>query len=78
MTQLNIHLTSSFESNLRKFMKLRHIKTKSEAIRIAIKEGVERASAYSSPTNFSDWLGFANQVPVNKNVKFSSDNDLWK
>ncbi len=36
MSQLNIHMTSIFEKDLQKFMRLRHIKTKSEAIRLYI------------------------------------------
>ena len=78
MSQLNIHLTASFQSELKKFMKLRHIDTKSEAIRVAIKEGIQHAMIHTKPVNFTSWLGLANQVPVNKKVKFSSDDDLWK
>lgn len=76
MSQLNIHLTPSFEKDLNKFMRLRNISTKSEAIRIAIKEGVERMANHKT-VNFTSWLGSANEVPVNKNAKFSSDDDLW-
>jgi hypothetical protein len=77
MSQLNIHLTPSFEKDLNKFMKLRHINTKSEAIRVAIKEGIHHAAAYAKPINFADWLGKGLEVPVNKKAKFSSDDDLW-
>jgi hypothetical protein len=78
MSQLNIHLTTSFEKDLNKFMKLRHIKTKSEAIRVALKEGIQHAIAHRKPINFTDWLGLAKKAPVNKKTKFSSDDDLWK
>lgn len=77
MSQLNIHVTVSFEKDLNKFMKLRHINTKSEAIRLAIKEGIQRAAAHVACANFTDWLGLATQVPTNKKAKFSSDDDLW-
>lgn len=77
MSQLNIHVTASFEKDLNKFMKLRHIQTKSEAIRLAIKEGIQHAAAHVAPGNFTDWLGLATQAPVNKKAKFSSDDDLW-
>ena len=46
MSQLNIHVTASFEKDLNKFMKLRHINTKSEAIRLAIKEDIQHAAAH--------------------------------
>lgn len=78
MSQLNIHLTPSFEKDLHKFMRLRHIKTKSEAIRIAIKEGIKHSMAFSKVANFTSWLGVANEVPTNKKTKFTSDNDLWR
>ena len=78
MSQLNIHLTAGFEKDLRRFMKLRHIDTKSEAIRVAIREGVERAIPQVHPADLSDWLGMGLQVPVNKKKRFSSDNDLWE
>lgn len=77
MSQLNIHLTPSFEKNLIKFMKLRHIDTKSEAIRVAIKEGIEHTSLHAKPVNFTKWLGLGTQVPTNKKSRFSSDDDLW-
>lgn len=77
MSQLNIHVTASFERDLNKFMRLRHINTKSEAIRLAIKEGIQHATAHVIPGDFTDWLGLATQVPVNKKTKFSSDDDLW-
>jgi hypothetical protein len=28
--------------------------------------------------DFSDWLGLANQMPINEEFKFKSDDDLWK
>ncbi len=78
MTQLNIHMTAKFENELLKFMKLRHIPTKAEAVRIAIKEGLEHTVGYMKSTDFSAWVGLGNQVPTNKKVKFRSDDDLWK
>lgn len=77
MSQLNIHITASFEKDLNRFMRLKHINTKSEAIRVAIKEGIQHASKQVKTINFNDWLGLGNQVPTNKKVKFTSDDDLW-
>jgi len=78
MSQLNIHMTPTFERDLLKFMKIRHLKNKSEAIRIAIKEGLEHSIYAAQPTDFSSWVGLAKQVPFNKKSKFKSDDDLWK
>lgn len=78
MSQLNIHMTPIFENQLLKFMKLRHISTKAEAIRVAIKEGLEHSIGYKKSTDFSTWLGLGNQASTNKKMKFHSDDDLWK
>lgn len=78
MTQLNIHMTTKFEQNLRTLMKIRHIETKSEAVRIAILEALERATQQPEPADFSVWLGLAKQVPTNTKLRFKSDDDLWK
>lgn len=78
MSQLNIHLTPRFEHDLKKFMKLRHINTKSEAIRVAVQEGIQHALVHTKSIDFKEWLGLANQAPLNKKIKFSSDDDLWK
>lgn len=78
MSQLNIHMTPAFEHELLKFMKIRKISTKAEAIRVAIKEGLEHSIGYTKPKNFSDWVGLGTQAPTNKKTKFRSDDDLWK
>jgi hypothetical protein len=78
MTQLNIHMTATFEKDLLKFMKIRHIPTKSEAIRIAIKEGLEHTAGRLKAPDFSEWAGLGKEVPQNKKLKFKSDDDLWK
>jgi hypothetical protein len=78
MSQLNIHITAAFEHDLRKFMRMRHLKSKAEAIRTAIKEGLEHAMPQIKPLDFSSWEGLGKQIPVNKNPKFHSDDDLWK
>jgi hypothetical protein len=78
MSQLNIHMTPLFENQLLKFMKLRHISTKAEAIRVAVKEGLEHSIGYAKSTDFSAWLGLGKQALTNKKMKFHSDDDLWK
>jgi len=76
MTQLNMHMTPDFERELTKFMKIRRLKTKAEAIRIAIREGLHH-SVQAEPINFSDWIGLGKEVPENKKPRFHSDDDLW-
>lgn len=78
MPQLNIRLTAHFAKDLNKFMRLRHINTKSEAVRIAIKEGIQRTFTQTKLINFTEWLGIAAEIPPNKNNKFSYNKDIWK
>jgi len=77
MTQLNIHMTPIFEQELKKFMKMRRLKTKAEAVRIAVKEGLEH-SVQAKPTDFSNWIGLGKEIPDNKKPRFHSDDDLWR
>ena len=42
MSQINVHLTAEFEQALAELMRLRQIKTKSDAIRAAVQEALER------------------------------------
>jgi len=78
MGQLNIHMTPTFEKNLLRLMKVRHIKTKAEAIRIAINETLNHSIHQIKPVDFSTWIGLAKNIPVNSKPKFKSDDDLWK
>lgn len=57
MSQLNIHLTPAFEEKLRRFMRARGIKSKSEAVRIAVEEGLERE--IPQRVDFREWVGMA-------------------
>jgi Arc/MetJ-type ribon-helix-helix transcriptional regulator len=77
MSQMNIHLTREFEQTLAEFMRLRQFKTKSDAIRAAVQEAVERERRRREPPDFSRWVGLGNQEPVNPAPRFLSDDDLW-
>ncbi len=78
MSQLNIHMTATLEHDLQKFMKVRHLNSKAEAIRTAIKESLERSFPKANAVDFSSWKGLAKKIPTNENPKFDSDQDLWK
>lgn len=77
MPQLNIHLTPDFQNNLAEYMRQRRLRTKSEAVRQAIAEAVERERSRHRATDFSQWLGLAARAPQNPNPRFPSDDDLW-
>ena len=78
MGQLNMHMSPAFEQTLKKFMRARGIKSKSEAIRVAVEEGLLRASARARPAQFGDWLGLGKHAPENPRPRFASDDDLWR
>ena len=78
MSQLNIHMTPSFEEILARFMKTRKIRTKSAAIRIAVEEALERQLRDARSTDFTAWLGAGTKAPTNPNRRFASDDDLWE
>lgn len=78
MSQLNIHMTPRFEETLRRFMRARGLKTKSEAVRVAVEEGLTRASMRVGTVQFSDWLGLGKRAPENPRPLFASDDDLWR
>lgn len=78
MPQLNIHLTPEFQLNLSEYMRLRHLKTKSEAVRQAVIEALERERSQRQPADFSTWLGMALDAPLNPKPRFASDADLWR
>jgi len=78
MSQINIHVSPEFEENLSRYMRYRGIKTKSEAIRSAVREGLARARGDSAAlTDFKTWLGMGLGAPLNPNPRFPSDDSLW-
>lgn len=74
---MNLHLTPEFERHLAQLMRLRKIPTKSEAIRIAVRESLERM-AFRKPFDFSRWAGAALKAAPNPKPRFQSDDDLWE
>ncbi|HYN19399.1 MAG TPA: hypothetical protein VE078_00445 [Thermoanaerobaculia bacterium] len=76
MPQINIHLTTEFERALAEFMRLRQIKTKSDAIRAAVQEALERERRRREAPDFSQWVGLATKAPENPAPRFRSDDDL--
>ena len=77
MAQLSVHLTPDFEQALRRFQKLRGLPSKSEAVRVAVREALERETRQAPRVDFRDWLGLGRRVPVNPNPRFRSHDELW-
>ncbi len=78
MSQINLHIDDEFAEKLKRLMRVRGFKTKSEAIRTAIDETLQRELQKSRSTDFTEWLGLAKQATVNPKPKFRSDADLWR
>lgn len=79
MGQLNIHLNERFEKAILRLMKLRGLKTKSETVRTAVEEALERAEKRSRQgENYREWLGLGIGAPLNPSPRFQSDDDLWR
>jgi Arc/MetJ-type ribon-helix-helix transcriptional regulator len=77
MPQFNLHLTPDFEKAIDELMRLRRIRTKSDAVRVAVLEAVERERRSRNAPDFSAWLGLGRRAPENPNPRFRSDDDLW-
>ena len=76
MSQLNINLTREFETALERLMRARGIKTKAEAVRLAVREALERTHTERG-ADFTSWIGLGKAVPENQARRFHSDDDLW-
>lgn len=76
MKQLNLNVTPEFERDLRRLMKLRNIARKSDAIRLAVREAVERLAA-GAECDFRAWLGWGLKAPVRRRRRFRSEDQLW-
>jgi hypothetical protein len=77
MSQLNIHMTARFERALSRFMKARGIKTKSEAVRTAVEEALQRTAPHP-PVNWKDMIGIANEYPAKPKDQWLTEDDLWE
>ena len=78
MSQLNIHMTPAFERVLKRFMEIREIRTKSEAIRLAVEESLDRELRNASSTDFTSWLGLGKAAAENLAPRFPSHDALWE
>jgi len=78
MAQLNMNVTPQFEKALSRYMRLRGFRTKSEAIRAAVREGLEAVITGGGNTHFKSWLGVGTTAPENPSPAFPDDDSLWE
>src|SRR4026209_1771397 len=76
MRQLNLNVTPEFERDLRQYMKKRGIERKSDAIRQAVREALQRPAG-SQDYDFRSWLGLGLKAPLRRKPRFKSEDDLW-
>jgi hypothetical protein len=76
MRQLNLNVTPEFERDLRQYMKKRGIERKSDAIRQAVREALERTAGFQD-YDFRSWLGLGLKAPLRRKPRFKSEDDLW-
>ena len=77
MAQFNINLTPEFEKDLSLYMKKSGVGKKSDALRQALHEAVERLKGQKKSTDFRRWRGLALKAPLNTKPRFQSEDDLW-
>ncbi len=76
MKQLSLSVTPEFEAGLGRYMEQKNIRTKSDAIRLALREAVGRRSRETSYDSRS-WLGLALKAPLSRKPGFRSEDELW-
>ncbi|MCC6273619.1 MAG: hypothetical protein IT572_09170 [Deltaproteobacteria bacterium] len=59
-------------------MKQKGFSQKSEAIRQALEESVQRLKAQKKKTDFRSWLGMALKTPLNPKPRFKNEDELWE
>jgi len=76
MKQFNVNVTPEFEKDLRQVMKTGGFKTKSEAVRQAVRDAAERARP-TKKYDFRSLIGVALRGKENPNPRFKTEDDLW-
>jgi hypothetical protein len=67
---------TAFERDLQSLMNVRGIRTKSDAIRIAVQETARRG-AVADTAEFGELSGAGLRASMNAKPKFSSEDELW-
>ncbi len=80
MSQMNLNVTPEFQRDLEDYMKRKGIRQKSEAIRLALREALERLNPGRKQASPWDRLfGFGLKFgPLNPKPRFKNDDDLWE
>ena len=77
MSQLNIYASRDFLKDLKNYMKLTGVTVKSEALRRALREALNRLKASSKGKDYRSWLGLTLKANPARSPRFKSEDDLW-
>jgi len=78
MSQININVTPEFEKNLKTYMKRKGISQKSEAVRRAVSDAVEKTPPEKKAYDWDRLVGIGLKAPLNPNPRFTNEDDLWE
>jgi metal-responsive CopG/Arc/MetJ family transcriptional regulator len=78
MSQLNINITPDFEKDLKRYMKKKGLKQKSQAIRSALRDASDLLEVKEMGEDYHAWLGVGLKVSPRSKPRFASDDDLWE
>lgn len=79
MAQLNLNLNEEFSRDLQELMDKRRIKTKADAIRIAVKETLKSLTLEPEKNiDFTQWIGLAKSPAKRRRVRFKTHAEVWE
>lgn len=77
MSQININITREFAKDLEELMKFAGIKSKSDAIRLAVHDMLNKVKSKRKSKNFRSLLGMGLKAPVRTKGLLDEDS-LWE
>jgi Arc/MetJ-type ribon-helix-helix transcriptional regulator len=77
MRQMNLQITPAFDEELARYMRLRKLPSRSEAVRTAVHEALQASLGPTRASDFAALVGFAAEESENPARRFRSDDDLW-
>ncbi len=77
MKQFNLNLDAAFEKVLARYMQLKGLTKKSEALRLAVAEALAALEQQKPKSEFRSLIGFGLKVPLTNVENPLSEDDLW-
>jgi len=78
VSQFNLQLSPDFERTLARLVAARRFRSKSEAVRVAVRETLDRALGSRDRADFGQLRGLAAGGRPAASRRFRSDDDLWR